>query len=122
MPRLSRRAFLQVGGGSVAALTAAAFLRDLAFLQTVPEIANPLAFYPSREWEKTYRDLYRVDSEYTFLCAPNDTHNCLLKGFLKNNVLVRIEPTYGYGKATDLAGNRASARWDPRCCPGGCAA
>lgn len=34
-------------------------------------------------------------------------------------MLVRIEPTYGYGKATDLSGNRASARWDPRCCQKG---
>jgi nitrate reductase alpha subunit len=35
---------------------------------------------------------------------------------VKNNVLVRIEPTYGYAKATDLSGHRASPRWDPPCC------
>src|SRR3989338_2471399 len=27
-----------------------------------------------------------------------------------------LGPTYGYGKATDVYGNQASARWDPRCC------
>jgi nitrate reductase alpha subunit len=82
-------------------------------------VPNPLEAYPSREWERLYRDIYRHDRTFTFLCAPNDTHNCLLRGFVKNNVLVRIEPTYGYGKATDLSGNRASHRWDPRCCQKG---
>ncbi|MCZ7626079.1 MAG: hypothetical protein M5R38_09955 [Candidatus Methylomirabilis sp.] len=33
--------------------------------------------------------------------------------------MVRIEPTYGYGKATDLYGNKSSHRWDPRCCQKG---
>ncbi|MBI1962686.1 MAG: molybdopterin-dependent oxidoreductase, partial [Candidatus Rokubacteria bacterium] len=83
------------------------------------KVGNPLEDYPNRDWERLYRDIYRHDRTFTFLCAPNDTHNCLLRGFMKNNVLVRIEPTYGYGKATDLAGNRASARWDPRCCQKG---
>ena len=41
------------------------------------DIKNPLAAYPDRDWEKTYRDLWKYDSEFTFLCAPNDTHNCL---------------------------------------------
>ena len=56
-------------------------------------ITNPLAVYPNRDWERLYRDIFRHDRTFTFLCAPNDTHNCLLKGFVKNNVLVRIEPT-----------------------------
>ena len=34
-------------------------------------------------------------------------------------MVVRIEPTYGYGKAQDLSGNPASHRWDPRCCQKG---
>ena len=80
------------------------------------KVANPFQEYPNRDWERIYRDIYRTDRTFTFLCAPNDTHNCLLRGFVKNNVMVRIEPTYGYGKATDLGGHRASARWDPRCC------
>jgi hypothetical protein len=56
-----------------------------------------------------------------FLCAPNDTHNCLLRAYVKNGVVVRIGPTFGYGKATDLYGNRASHRWDPRLCQKGLA-
>ena len=83
----------------------------------MPEsIDNPLANYPNRDWEKTYRDLYHYDSSFVFLCAPNDTHNCLLRGYVKNGVVTRIAPSYGYQKATDLNGNGASQRWDPRCC------
>ena len=37
-----------------------------------------------------------------FLCAPNDTHNCLLRAYVKATSAVRISPTYGYGKAQDL--------------------
>ena len=80
---------------------------------------NPLAAYPNRDWERIYRDIYRTDTRFTFLCCPNDTHNCLLNAHVKNNVVVRIEPTYGYSKAQDLYGNKASARWDPRCCQKG---
>jgi len=42
-------------------------------------IDNPLAHYPDRNWEKVYRNLFKPDSHFVFLCAPNDTHNCLLK-------------------------------------------
>jgi nitrate reductase alpha subunit len=82
---------------------------------------NPLEPYPNRDWEKVYRDLYKPDSTYTFLCAPNDTHNCLLHAHVKNGVVVRIGASYGYGKAEDIYGNKANARWDPRCCQKGLA-
>jgi nitrate reductase / nitrite oxidoreductase, alpha subunit len=62
----------------------------------------------NRDWERIYRDIFRTDGSFVFLCAPNDTHNCLLRAFTKNNVVVRVQPTYGYGKATDLHGNGAS--------------
>ena len=84
-------------------------------------VDNPLAFYPNREWEKIYRNIFDHDSTFVFLCAPNDTHNCLLKAFVKNGVVARIGPTYGYGKASDLYGNTASHRWDPRICQKGIA-
>lgn len=117
---MDRRRFLQMaamaGLGTVAA--PGDLLAQYRFLDPV-RVPNPLQQYPNRDWERIYRDIFRHDRTFTFLCAPNDTHNCLLKGFVKNNVLVRIEPTYGYGKATDLSGNRASARWDPRCCQKG---
>ncbi len=118
--RLSRRRFLALAGlaGLGTALTPEDLFAQYRFLDPV-RVPNPLAAYPNRDWERVYRDIFRHDRTFTFLCAPNDTHNCLLKGFVKNGVLVRIEPTYGYGKATDLYGNRASHRWDPRCCQKG---
>ncbi len=84
-------------------------------------VDNPLGAYPNRDWEKVYRDLYHSDSTFTFLCAPNDTHNCLLHAHVKHGVVTRISPTFGFHKATDLEGNRASQRWDPRCCQKGLA-
>ena len=80
---------------------------------------NPLQVMPDRGWEKVYRDQFAEDSSFVFTCAPNDTHNCLLRAHVKNGVVVRISPTYGYGKATDLYGNQASHRWDPRICQKG---
>lgn len=82
---------------------------------------NPLAHYPNRDWEEVYRDLFRYDSTFTFVCAPNDTHNCLLNAYVRNGIITRIGPTMKYGLATDLEGNRASARWDPRICQKGLA-
>ncbi|HEU6445385.1 MAG TPA: molybdopterin-dependent oxidoreductase, partial [Gaiellaceae bacterium] len=82
-------------------------------------IANPLTELPHRGWERIYRDQFAEDSSFVFTCAPNDTHNCLLRAHVKNGVIVRISPTYGYGKAKDLDGNQASHRWDPRICQKG---
>jgi nitrate reductase alpha subunit len=84
-------------------------------------VDNPLKDYPNRDWERVYRDIAKVDSSFVFLCAPNDTHNCLLKAEVKNGQIVRIRPTYGFGKATDLYGVKASPRWDPRVCQKGLA-
>ncbi|MDW8363940.1 MAG: molybdopterin-dependent oxidoreductase [Myxococcales bacterium] len=87
----------------------------------IDRIDNPLREYPRRDWERVYRDLYATDSHFHFLCAPNDTHNCLLRAEVKNGVVVRVMPSYGYGRASDLYGNRASGRWDPRACQKGLA-
>ena len=117
---MDRRRFLRLA--AMAGLGAVANPGDLLAQYRVlapVRVPNPLEAYPSRDWERMYRDIFRHDRTFAFLCAPNDTHNCLLRGFVKNNVLVRIEPTYGYGKATDLSGHRASPRWDPRCCQKG---
>ncbi|MBE2252379.1 MAG: molybdopterin-dependent oxidoreductase [Myxococcus sp.] len=118
--RLQRRAVLQglLGLGAVTASSASA--APLRFLKPM-QVDNPLAAYPNRSWERVYRNIFNADSSFVFLCAPNDTHNCLLRGHVKNGVVTRIGPTYGYGKAEDLAGNRASARWDPRICQKGLA-
>ncbi|MFW5454332.1 molybdopterin-dependent oxidoreductase [Thioalkalivibrio sulfidiphilus] len=117
---LSRRRFLKMAGvaGFGALAAPGQLLAQFRYLAPV-KVDNPLAAYPDRGWEQIYRDIYRSDGSFVFTCAPNDTHNCLLRAYYKNKVLTRIEPTYGYSKATDLAGNRASSRWDPRCCQKG---
>ena len=84
-------------------------------------IKNPLATYPDRGWERVYRDLWKYDSVFTFTCAPNDTHNCILNAYVRNGVVVRIGPSMKYGQATDLLGNRVTHRWDPRICQKGLA-
>ncbi len=117
----TRRAFLQ-GLVSVSVLGAGTLAKSapLHFFKPM-QIDNPLAAYPNREWERTYRNIFKPDSSFVFLCAPNDTHNCMLRAHVKNGVVVRIGPTFGYGKAQDLYGNTASHRWDPRLCQKGLA-
>ena len=120
-PRLSRRHFLTgLAGAGAFAATAKAAAAPLRFLQPM-EVPNPLAAYPNRGWERTYRNIFKYESSFVFLCAPNDTHNCLLRGYVKNGIVTRIGPTFGYGKAEDLYGHRASHRWDPRICQKGLA-
>lgn len=85
------------------------------------QITNPLAVYPDRGWEQSYRDLWSYDSSYTFVCAPNDTHNCLLRAYVRQGVVTRLGPTMRYGEATDLYGNKPTHRWDPRICQKGLA-
>lgn len=116
----SRRSFIKgmaITGGVLAA-SRWAYATPLRYFKPTT-IENPLAAYPDRDWEKVYRNIFSHDSSFVFLCAPNDTHNCLLKAYVKNGVVQRIGPSYGYGKATDLYGNQASHRWDPRICQKG---
>jgi nitrate reductase alpha subunit len=82
-------------------------------------IANPLGVYPNRGWEEVYRDQYRVDSSFTWVCAPNDTHNCRMKAFVRNGVVLRSEQAYEGGQCTDLYGNRDTVHWNPRGCAKG---
>ena len=84
-------------------------------------ITNPLAVYPNRDWEKVYRDLWKYDSKFTFTCAPNDTHNCLLNAYVRDGVITRLGPSMKYGEAKDLSGNGTTHRWDPRVCQKGLA-
>lgn len=119
-PKASRRNFLKGVTSAGLLLLAEQGFAGPRFLQPL-DVENPLASYPDRDWEKTYRNIFAADSTFVFLCAPNDTHNCLLKAYVKNGVITRIGPSYGYGKATDLYGNSASHRWDPRICQKGLA-
>ncbi|MEK6699771.1 MAG: molybdopterin-dependent oxidoreductase [Nitrospirota bacterium] len=115
---ISRRGFLTIAAGTGAGVLLAGCDTNL-FNFLKPKSDNPLESYPDRNWEKVYRNIYKEDSHFHFLCSPNDTHNCLLKAHVKNGVVTRISPSYRYGEATDLAGNGASHRWDPRACQKG---
>ena len=93
---------MKITAGAGAGVLLTGFQSDLfAFLK--PNTDSPLETYPDRDWEKVYRNIYEADSDYHFLCAPNDTHNCLLKAHVKNGVITRISPSYRYGEATDLS-------------------
>ncbi|GAB4389319.1 MAG: hypothetical protein Kow0025_13980 [Thermodesulfovibrionales bacterium] len=116
MSGFDRREFLRWSLAGAAGLAASS--PKLAFLQPVA-VDNPLEWYPDRDWEKIYRDKFRYDSVFHFTCAPNDTHNCLLRAYVRNGVVVRTGPTYAFGKATDSYGNEATHRWEPRCCQKG---
>ncbi len=113
---LTRRAFLKLTTAGAAGATALYFETKMAFLQASPGIDNPLAFYPSRDWEKVYRDQYHYDSSFAFICAPNDTHMCRLRAMVRNGVVVRIEQNYDGGSYKDPQGNSSSVAWNPRAC------
>jgi len=124
--KTNRRKFIKsgllsgLGTLALSSLPFSGFSEAFSFFDPL-DIDNPLGGYPNRGWEKTYRDMWAYDEEFTFLCAPNDTHNCLLKAMVKNGAVVRIAPSYGFGKATDAQGNQATSRWEPRCCQKGLA-
>ena len=112
----SRRRFLKT---TAAAGTVAVFAKDglaLEMLQPVVAIDNPLQSYPPRDWEKIYRDQYRYDSTFTYVCSPNDTHACRLKAFVRNGVVMRSEQNYDVKDYADLYGNKATPNWGPRGC------
>src|SRR6185437_8827815 len=67
-------------------------------------VDNPLGSYPSRAWEAIYRDQYRYDSTFTWVCAPNDTHMCRLRAFVRNGVILRSEQNYDHDRYGDLYG------------------
>jgi nitrate reductase alpha subunit len=116
---LTRRNFLITTGAALGGMTilgTAKWARaDLVTLRPFV-VDNPLAVYPNRDWEKLYRDQYKFDSEFTFVCVPNCTHNCRVKGVVRNGVMVRVEPPYTEGKATDIYGTQTTQSWHPRGC------
>jgi nitrate reductase alpha subunit len=114
MSEFSRRDFLKLSGAGLAG--SAFFGSGIRLLEAVETVENPLEYYPNRRWEKVYRDQYHYDSAFTFLCLPNDTHNCRLTAFVRDGVAMRIEQAYDDGGAADLYGNKVSAAWGPRGC------
>ncbi|MBI2932020.1 MAG: molybdopterin-dependent oxidoreductase, partial [Planctomycetes bacterium] len=111
----TRRDFLRLAGAGGLVLGPSG--TTLALLQS--EIENPLDHYPSRDWEKIYRDQYRTDSTFTYVCSPNDTHACRVRAFMRNGILMRVEANYDNQKVGDLYGNKATVNWNPRMCPKG---
>ncbi|MBZ0261704.1 MAG: molybdopterin-dependent oxidoreductase [Hyphomicrobiales bacterium] len=119
-PNFSRRQLLT----GAAAVTGIEVLDQLAALPvfagralaSVVKVENPLEYYPDRDWEKVYRDQYAYDRTFTYICAPNDTHMCRVKAFMRNGVVTRLEQNYDYHRYADLYGNKATYAWNPRMC------
>ena len=89
---VSRRRFIGLVGAS--SLAAFAWPSALGGLIPVVGVENPLLSYPKRDWEHLYRDQYHYDRTFTWVCAPNDTHMCRMKGFVRNGVMIRSEQNY----------------------------
>ncbi len=113
---LSRRQFLKVSAGTVAAVAVADKVLALTALQPVIEVGNPLGDYPDRSWERVYHDQYRYDSSFTWCCSPNDTHACRIRAFVRNGVVMRVEQNYDHQTYEDLYGNRGTFAHNPRMC------
>src|ERR1044071_3427485 len=118
---LSRRSFLQRSGLVGAGVTAAQFLplRFLQAQQATDDVLNPLAHYPNRNWEQLYRNQYAYDHVFSWVCAPNDTHNCRINAHVRNGIIVRLGEQYDVHTYTDLYGKHASAAWGNRHCAKG---
>ena len=112
MAEVSRRTFLKASSFAAAGLYATQMGTKLPFLQASPGIENPLLEYPNRDWERIYRDQYAYDDSFTFICAPNDTHQCRLRAFVRNGVVVRIEQNYDGDRYGDSFGNSSTVAWN----------
>ncbi|MFQ6616351.1 MAG: molybdopterin-dependent oxidoreductase, partial [Fidelibacterota bacterium] len=116
----TRREFLRLGAVGLGGATLLwSSPTNLFYLKNLATIENPLEFYPHRGWEKIYRNQYRFDDSFTFICSPNCTHECRLRGFVRNGVMIRTEQNYDNHRITDLYGNRCTYAWNPRGCSNG---
>jgi len=115
---LPRREFLRWLGVGTAA-TVLALETACSFLRPVEDDDNPLRRTISRDWEKIYRDQYRYDSTFDWVCSPNDTHACRVRAYVRNGIVVRSGATYDYQSYGDLYGNKATNNWNPRQCAKG---
>lgn len=84
-----------------------------------PDVGNPLAGYPARDWEKIYRDQFTYDSRFSWVCSPNDTHACRVLAYVRNGVITRMGTQYDYEHYADIYGNKATPNWNPRQCAKG---
>jgi nitrate reductase / nitrite oxidoreductase, alpha subunit len=115
---IPRREFIRRSGLIGAGLYAAQML-PLRYLQAATDLENPLAHYPGRDWEKLYRNQYAYDRSFSWVCAPNDTHNCRVMAHVRNGVIVRMAEEFDVGRYSDLYGNKATYSWGNRHCAKG---
>ncbi len=118
---LNRRSFVAAlaGAGAAGLQLGCGLFEGEGGLASIVSVDNPLAAYPQRDWESIYRDQYRYDRSFTWVCAPNDTHMCRMRAFVRNGVIVRMEQNYDVQKYADLYGNHATEHWNPRGCAKG---
>ncbi len=117
MSEVSRREFLTLAAAAAGTGVASRLLFN--HLRAARAIENPLAHYPERGWEDVYREQYRYDSAFSFVCSPNCTHACRMIAVKRNGVILRTEPPYDVERYADLFGNTATAAWHPRGCSKG---
>jgi len=115
----SRRDFLKISGTTAVALALSNKPLSLWALEPVVSVENPLAHYPNRDWEKIYRDQYRYDKTFSWVCSPNDTHACRAMAYVRNGIVIRLGSEYNYETYADLYGNKATQNWNPRQCAKG---
>jgi nitrate reductase alpha subunit len=113
---MDRRTFLRWLGAGTTALELGLPGRLLA---SADPDQNPLAGAVARDWERIYRDQYRYDRMFDWVCSPNDTHACRVRAYVRNDIVTRLGSTYDYQTYGDLYGNRATANWNPRQCAKG---
>lgn len=116
--KFGRREFLKTTAAVGATGLAMRPKFSFGFLQPT-NVENPLAQYPSRDWEKVYRDQYRYDRSFPWVCSPNCTHECRMRAFVRNGVVIRTDQNYDNHKVSDLYGNKATYAWNPRGCSNG---
>ena len=85
-------------------------------------IENPLGVYPSRDWEQVYRDQYRYDATFTWVCGPNDTHMCRLRALCEtaffsaaSRITTTIVAVISMGTKPPRPGIRAAAQRATQC-------
>ena len=118
MTEMNRRDFLRWLGVSAGA-AAADLPLPLKLLAAADPDQNPLAGSVARNWEQIYRDQYKYDRTFDWVCSPNDTPACRVKAFVRNGIVTRLGNTYDYQKYADLYGNKATPKWNPRPCAKG---
>ncbi len=114
---VTRRDFLKTSGAVAGGAAGMGWpLKALAFRD---DVVNPLAFYPARDWEKIYRDQYKYDATFSWVCSPNDTHSCRVLAYTRNGIITRMGSQYDHQDYADSYGNKATVNWNPRQCAKG---